>query len=355
MARTLDEVAALSGVSRATVSRVVNGGPVSEATRRRVLAVLGSTSYRPNVAARALARGRSGVVGVVVHIPPTLLFSDPYFSRLLHGMSEALSAQAAGMMLWLGNRSKEETLDRILSIGLLDGAIVTADSLDDPLVDGLIESSLPTVLIGHRRADRSASYVDVDHVQAADDVTSHLAGLGRTRIGHVTGRRGTVAGEDRIAGYRRAMERAGLPTDGLVAEGDFTQASGTAAALELLGRGIDALFSANDAMAAGALEAIRSRGLRVPGDVALAGFDDLEFAARLDPPLTTVHQGVVEQGTEAANALFRLLEDPEGGPRRVILPTELVIRQSTRPLLPREGRGGEAIEDRTMHGKARPA
>jgi LacI family transcriptional regulator len=329
MVRTLDDLAALSGVSRATVSRVVNGGPVSEATRRRVMAVLESTNYRPNLAARTLASGRSGVVGVVFHIDPHLLFQDPYFAQLLQGMTDVLSEQATGMMLWLGNRSKEETLEQVLLMGLLDGVIVTAYNLEDPLVDGLLASSLPTVVVGHRRADRTASYVDVDHVQAADNVTSHLTGIGRRRVGHITGRRGTVAGEDRITGYRRAMARAGLSTDGLMVDGDFNKASGAAGAVQLLDRGVDAIFCANDATADGALQTIRARGLKVPEDVALAGFDDLEFAAHLDPPLTTVRQGVRQQGAEVASTLFQLLQDPGGGARRVILPTELVIRQST--------------------------
>jgi LacI family transcriptional regulator len=329
LARTLDDLAALSGVSRATISRVLNGGPVSEATRRRVMAVLESTNYRPNVAARTLASGRSGVVGVVMHAAPRLLFQDPYFAKLLQGMSDALAEHARGMMLWLGGRSKEQTLDHILSMGLLDGIIVTATNLEDPLVDGLLRSSVPTVLVGHRREDRTASYVDVDNVQAADAITTHLVGIGRRRIGHITGIRGTVSGEDRITGYRRAMERAGLSTEGLIVEGQFNKVSGASAAQELLERGVDAMFCGNDATADGALGTILARGYRVPGDVALAGFDDLEFAAHLDPPLTTVRQRVEQQGTEAAHTLFQLLRDPDGGPRRVILPTELVIRQST--------------------------
>ena len=329
LAGTLDDLAALTGVSRATVSRVINGGSVSEATRERVMAVLESTGYRPNLAARTLASGRSGVVGVVMHVDSHELFQDPYFSQLLQGMSDALSDTATGMMLWLGNRSKQETLDQILGMGLLEGVIVTAYNVDDPLVDGLLASSLPTVLVGHRRADRSASYVDVDHVQAAEAVTTHLVDAGRRRIGHVSGRRGTVAGEDRIAGYEQAMTRAGLPTEGLIADGDFRRTTGATAALELLDRGVDAIFCANDASAAGALDSIKARGLRSPEDVALAGFDDLEFARSLDPPLTTVRQGIRAQGAQAAHTLSQLLEDPDGGPRRVILPTELVIRRST--------------------------
>src|SRR3954471_2251954 len=152
MARPPDRVWALSGVSRATVSRVINGGPVAEETRRRVLAVVEQTGFRPNPAARSLAtgRGRSGVVGVVMHVDARSLFNDRYFSALLQGMTDVLSENAVGMMLWLGNRSKEETLRRILGMRTLDGVIVTADHLDDPIVDGLLAASLPTVLIGHR-------------------------------------------------------------------------------------------------------------------------------------------------------------------------------------------------------------
>ncbi len=329
MARTLDDVASLSGVSRATVSRVINGGPVAEATRLRVMAVLEETSFRPNAAARTLASGRSGVVGVVLHVDPHQLFGDRYFSQLLQGVSDVLADRSTGMMLWLGNRSKEETLDRILAMSLLDGVIVTAHSLRDHLVDGLLASGLPTVLVGHRSADRTASYVDIDNIAAAEMLTSHLIRVGRTRIGHITGARGTFAAEDRIAGYRYAMTRAGLPTDGLVIDGDYTEAAGAAGAVELLARGVDALFCANDSAAVGALGALRERGVDVPGDVALAGFDDLDFAAHLEPPLTTIRQSIRHQGSEAAESLLQLLENPAGGPRRVILPTELVIRQST--------------------------
>jgi DNA-binding LacI/PurR family transcriptional regulator len=264
-----------------------------------------------------------------MHMDSHLLFQDPYFAQLLQGMSDVLADHGAGMMLWLGSRSKEETLRHILRTGFVDGLIATAGNVNDPLVDGLLASGLPTVLIGHRKAERNASYVDIDQVHAADTITSHLIKIGRRRIGHISGLRGTVPGEDRISGYQRAMQRAGLPTDGLVVDGDFNRPSGVSGALTLLDRDVDAIFCANDATAAGALEAIRARGLHVPADVALAGFDDLEFAARLDPPLTTLRQGVRGQGAEAVHTLFQLLEDPAGGPRRVILPTELVIRQST--------------------------
>lgn len=329
MRLTLDDLAALSGVSRATISRVLNGGPVSDATRQRVEQVLEETGYTPNRAARTLASGRSGVLGVVMHEEPALVFADPYFSGLLTGMSDALAQHATGMMLWLGNRTKQETLSDILRMGLIDGVIVTAHTLEDPLVDGLLASSLPTVLIGHRREDHTASYVDVDNVLAARTMTEHLIGLGRTRVAHVTGMRDTVAGEDRLAGYRLAMYAAGLSTDGLVVDGSFNPESGRRAVRSLLDAGADAIFCANDASAYGALEALAEAGVAVPDQVAVAGFDDLDFAAELDPPLTTVRQQVDTQGAEAARMLLRRLEHPDGGPQRLLLPTELVIRPST--------------------------
>lgn len=233
------------------------------------------------------------------------------------------------MMMWFGNRSKEQTLDQILGIGLIDGVVVTADHLVDPLVDGLLASDLPTVLIGHRRNDLSASYVDIDNVNAAYTLTKHLISLGRRRVGHITGIRGTAAAEDRLDGYRRAATGIGPDADELVVEGDFGGAGGYSGAKALVERGVDAIFCANDASAAGALEALRELDLRVPQDVALAGFDDLEFAARMDPPLTTVRQGIHQQGAEAARVLCQLIEEPERGPIRIVFPTELVIRQST--------------------------
>lgn len=334
MRRTLDDVASLSGVSRATVSRVINGGPVAVATREKVLAVLSSTRYRPNQAARTLASGRAGVVGIVLHVDPHVLFGDRYFSQLLQGISDVLAERSIGMMLWLGHRTKEETLERILSMSL-DGVIVTAHAIRDPLVDGLLDSGLATVLVGHRGTDRAASYVDIDNVAAADILTTHLLRVGRRRIGHITGARGTFSAEDRVAGHRAALTRVGLFDAALVVDGDYTEAAGAAGMRELLDRGVDAVFCANDLAARGAVGVLREQGLRVPEQVALAGFDDLDFAAHLDPPLTTVRQSIRQLGAEAADSLLGLLETPVAAPRRVILPTELVIRQSTAGGVPR--------------------
>lgn len=331
MAGRLEDVAAVSGVSRSTVSRVLNGGSVSVDTRRRVMQAVEATGYRPNLVARTLASGRSGVVGVVIHVPADVLFVDPFFSGLFYGISEGLAEKDAGMMLWLANLSKEQTLERILGMRLFDGLLVTADTLDDPLVDGLVASELPTVLIGHRHKDRSVSYVDIHNERAAEQVVDHLISLGRTRIGHVAGRAGGTSAEERLTGYHRAMARAGLDTEGLVYRGDYLTQSGVDGASYLIGAGVDAIFAASDSMALGAIEELQRRGLRIPQDVAVAGFDDLPQAATSDPPLTTMRQDERQLGREAARTLFALLGDPDSRPQRVILPTELLIRASTVP------------------------
>jgi DNA-binding LacI/PurR family transcriptional regulator len=329
MAGKLEDVAAVSGVSRSTVSRVLNGGSVSEDTRQRVLEAMALTGYRPNLAARTLASGRSGVVGVVIHVAPDVLFQDVFFSGLFHGISEGLAERGAGMMLWLANLSKEQTLERILGMRLFDGLLVTADTLDDPLVDGLVASDLPTVLIGHRHKDRSASYVDIHNERAAEQVVDHLVSLGRTRIGHIAGRPGGTSAEERLTGYRRAMQRAGLDTQGLIYRGDYLAQSGRDGAAFLVEAGADAIFAASDTMALGALHELHDRGIDVPARIAVAGFDDVVEAADADPPLTTMRQDTRLLGREAAHTLFRLLNDDDALPQRVTLPTELLIRQST--------------------------
>lgn len=328
MARTLDELAALAGVSRATVSRVINGGPVADGTRDHVLSVLERTSYRPNLAARSLATGKTGVVGLVIHEPASSVFSDPYFSALLEGVSATLAREETGLMLWMSHQAKEETLERVLSTNFVDGVICTANWLDDPIVDGLLASDLPVVLIGHRRHDASASYVDIDNIVAVDDIVTHLVDSGRRRIGHITGARGTVSGEDRLTGYHRALDKLDISYR-CVIDGDYTELGGYDGAIYLLDRDVDAIFAASDRTANGVYSAARERGLRIPEDLAVVGFDDLSFSSQLDPPLTTVRQSIRVQGEAAARTLLKVVDRASDTPSRVILPTELIIRQST--------------------------
>ena len=325
-ARTLDDVAALSGVSRATVSRVINGGPASAAAQRRVRAVLADVDFRPNAAAGRSSRdARRGRRGPARRAPPAL--QRPLLRRGAAGIGDYLAGQGTGMMLSLGSRTKQETLAHVLWMSFLDEVIVSASTLETPLSMGCSPRRCrPCCSASPHRRDRELRR----HRQRGGRRWRHDAPALLTRSASVTsqaprhrGRRGPF---DRLP---QALGRVGLSTKEFIVDGNFDQASGTTGASRLLDRGVDALFCGNDAHGGRCVGGDPRRRLQVPEDVALAGFDDLDFAAQLDPPLTTVRQGVRRQGSEAARALLGLLESPAAGPRRVILPTELIIRQST--------------------------
>jgi len=174
-----------------------------------------------------------------------------------------------------------------------------------------------------------ASYVDADNIGGAREAVTHLLRLGRTRVATITGPQNMIAGADRLAGYLAALrDRAMVSEPGLIAEGDFTEAGGYRAMQQLLPHRPDAVFAASDMMAVGALRALREAGLRVSEDVAIVGFDDLPQAARTEPPLTTVRQPTYRLGTTTVDALLDLIEYPDSSPRRIVLPTELVVRAS---------------------------
>lgn len=327
----LEEIAKLSGVSRSTVSRVVNNDPnVSEATRERVLEVIRRVNYHPNVAARGLAAGRTRVLGLVIPTGVSALFADPFFPLLIQGISSACTTHDHSVMLWLADPEYERrTIRQVMHNGLIDGVIVAATLLDDPLVQALIEGDLPFILVGRHPTEFSVNYVEVENLNAVREAVAHLLRLGRRRVATVTGPQNMIPGIDRREGYVLALRDRGLAADpGLIVEGDFTEAGAYAAMQKLLPRQPDAVFAASDTMALGALRALRDAGRRVPEDIALVGFDDMPFAAHVDPPLTTVRQPIHRLGALAAETLIDLIEHPEAGTRRIVLPTELVIRAS---------------------------
>jgi LacI family transcriptional regulator len=329
---TLEEIAKLAKVSRSTVSRVINDDPkVSPATRKRVLAVVQRKNYHPNVAARGLATGRSHVIGLVIPMGVSALFTDPYFPLLIQGVSAACNAHDHSVMLWIAEPEYERrTIQQILHNGLIDGVIVASHLLDDPVVEALKKSSMPFVMIGRQPEPGNISYVDVDNQNSAREIVEHLLRLGYRRIATITGPKNMIAGSDRLEGYLAAFRGKGIaPDPSLIVEGDFTEAGGHAAMQRLLPQNPDAVFAASDVMAMGALRALREANLRVPQDIALVGFDDMPFAARTDPPLTTVRQPVHRTGFVAAETLIDLVTNPGSPARRIVLPTELVIRAST--------------------------
>jgi len=331
MTMNLEQIAKLSGVSRSTVSRVVNNDPnVSLVTREKVMQVIKRVNYTPNAAARGLAAGCTHVLGLVIPMGVSTLFTDPYFPILIQGVSSACNMREYSVMLWLAEPEYERRqIRQIMYSGLVDGVIISSMLLNDSLVQALSDGDLPFMLIGRHPTDMRASYVDADNIGGAREAVTHLLRLGRTRVATITGPQNMIAGADRLAGYLAALrDRAMVSEPGLIAEGDFTEAGGYRAMQQLLPHRPDAVFAASDMMAVGALRALREAGLRVSEDVAIVGFDDLPQAARTEPPLTTVRQPTYRLGTTTVDALLDLIEYPDSSPRRIVLPTELVVRAS---------------------------
>jgi LacI family transcriptional regulator len=332
---TLEGIAKLAGVSRSTVSRVVNDHPnVRAPVRERVWQVIRETGYQPHAAARSLVTRRTRIVGVIIPEALTTLFTDPFFPHLLCGITQTCNSHGYQLMLSLfnGPAGPAEMYRRVVGGGHLDGVVVASSRLGDPLVGRLLDDGLPFVMVG-RHPDERVRYVDIDNVAAARMAVDHLARLGHRRIGIISGPLDMLpGGADRLEGYRQAMAAHRLPVDdGWIVEGDYTEESGMAAARRLLSLPVTAIFAANDNMAVGALKLIREVNLQVPEDVALVGFDDLPIAASLQPALTTVRQPIEQMGSMAADLLLSLLDNPpEGRPpaHKLVLPTKLVVRES---------------------------
>jgi LacI family transcriptional regulator len=328
---TLEKIATLAKVSRSTVSRVINDDPnVSERTRLRVKQVIEQINYQPNLIARSLAGGRTGVIGLMVPMRVEALFDDPFFSIVIQGVCAACNRLNRYVMFWLGEPEYERNnIRQFLQNHILDGAIIASMIMDDPLLKGLIGGDLPFILIGRYPENPNVSYVDVDNQDAAFEVIAHLCRIGHKHIATIAGPYNMIAGHDRLEGYKRALRAYGLPIgDGMIVQGDFTEQGGYFAAQQLLPRKPDAIFAASDRMAVGAMRAIKEAGLKIPDDIAVAGFDDMPFAATTDPPLTTIRQPIHRSGEVAAQTLIDMIDHPITTHHHIILPTALVIRSS---------------------------
>jgi DNA-binding LacI/PurR family transcriptional regulator len=331
---TLEQVGALAGVSRATVSRVINNSPkVSPGVRSAVERAIAQLGYAPNPAARALVTRRANMAALVVAEPESRVFGEPFFPLLVRGLTRRLSE--AGMQLLLLLPAGAEQIadaERYLRQGHTDGVVLTSLHADNPLAMRLARSGPPIVVCGRPPADAPVAYADVDNAGGAAAAVGWLLGHGRRRVATVAGPADMAAGVDRLEGWRAAHRAAGLPVDtGLVAAGDFSLEGGVRATEALLARcpDLDAIFAASDLMALGALRALRAAGRRVPADVAVIGFDDAPLAASADPALSTVRQPAESLGREAARLLLASLATPDTIPPPVILPTELILRAST--------------------------
>jgi DNA-binding LacI/PurR family transcriptional regulator len=317
-------------VSRATVSRVVNGVPtVSQATVEAVRRAVEELGYVPNLAARSLVTQRTDSIALVVAEPPTRVFSDdPFFSAIIRGVSQVLDESDKQMVLMLtASESSRDRIERYATARHVDGVLVASMHGADPLPVVLAQRGVPVVSGGRPLGGARITYVDIDNSVGAEAAVRHLVQAGRTRIATIAGPQDMIAGIDRLAGYTAALHDSGHRR--LIAVGEFTRESGERAMRQLLEDDpqLDAVFAASDMMAFGAMRALAAAGRRVPDDVAVVGFDDVDAARYSEPPLATVRQPALEMGREMALLLLRHIA---GGdvPEPVILPTELVVRES---------------------------
>jgi LacI family transcriptional regulator len=330
---TIRDIASAAGVSIATVSRVLNDRPdVAPETREAVLAVVKEHSFATNRSARALSGGRTGLVGMT-----TPMVHGAYFAIVLSGASEALYEQDMRAIVCptMHEHEREVTLLDRLVHGTTDGAIIQLPEESSDELKALLDQGYPVVVVDPRLPlDEDIPCVSAAHAAGARAATNHLLALGHRRIGVLTGPNGWLATEERRNGYHAALAATGvLPDARLEVESNWQIEPGAAAAGTLLD--LDprptAIFAFNDNMAIGAIQAARARGLRVPEDVSIVGFDDLEEAALVTPALTTVRQPLAEMGRMAVSLLLRLLDKQRVEALRVELATKLVIRESTAP------------------------
>ncbi len=351
---TLEDVARVAGVSRATVSRVINATRnVDPAIREQVERAVVQTGYVPNRAARSLVTRRTDSVALVVSEAERRnvegpfvgrVFTDPFFGRMVTGMLSVLRPRGIQMALMLADDAQSRTqLLGYLRQGHVDGVVLISSHVTDALPRQLVDLRLPAVLSARpvpqpprpapsaqTPATATITYVDVDQGAGARMAVEHLVARGRRRIATISGPLDMPASQDRLAGFRAALAERGLP-EPATAEGDFTQQSGAAAMKQLLAEAqdFDGLFVASDLMALGALPMLSRAGRRVPDDVAVVGFDDSSAALACDPPLTTIHQPVEEMAAEMATLLLRQIEHPGQPVASAIFHPTLVVREST--------------------------
>jgi LacI family transcriptional regulator len=328
---TLDDIGRLAGVSRATVSRVINDYPhITPEVRERVQRVILETGYHPNRIAQSLASSRTGMIGLVIPQVAGTILTNPYFFHLINSITRATNQNDLTLALFLFHTTDEE--DRIaksiLNTNFLDGVIVTADRREDALIRQLVENGIPLAFVGKPEPGLHVPYVNVENEIGGYLAAEHLIQRGRQRIATITARYNT-AGEDRFMGYRRALQAYNIPYDErLVAEGDFSQESGYAAMQTLLEAMPDAVFASSDVMAIGAQRAIREAGLRIPEDIAMVGFDDLPQASIAEPPLTTIRQPIDQLGPIAVAFLEAAIERESDVMESLVLPVELILRKT---------------------------
>lgn len=336
---TIKDVAKASGVSPATVSYVLNDGPkrVKPHTRERVLRTMREMNYHPSAVARGLSRKRMNAIGVVFPNEFSSLVANPYVGPLLEGILEVATRRHQNVTLFTGQLwSDTEHSLPVYADGRCDGMVLISPPEQSDIVSGLLNRQVPFLLVGTTSEDSSVSSVDIDNCHAAHRLVSYLLKQGHRRIAYIGGDKTMQSSRLRHEGYRRALEEAGIPYRAeLAPEGRYRKESGAERATSLMDLPREdrptALFCGNDEMALSTILALRSRGIAVPHDVSVVGFDDIAAAATSIPALTTIRQPVRLLGERAAEILISTIDERPSEGQKDFLYTELILRESVAP------------------------
>ncbi|MDQ1708944.1 MAG: hypothetical protein QOG49_329 [Frankiaceae bacterium] len=328
---TLADVARLSATSRSTASRALRNDPrISTATTERVRLVANSLGYQPNLAARSLATGRSGIIGLIV--PTGQLTGEPYGAQLVNAVTTTAAMSDYAVMLWLSHQRPSGAVQEALQNGIVDGLVISIIAQQDPWVDALLDGPLPISLVGRHTRRAQLSYASVDNITSTRELIAHVLEQGYQRLATIRGPIGNADADER---YDVFVESLGGPDSvdaNLVEVGAFTYESGYTAARALLRHEPDCIVAANDQMAMGAIDALLDAGLSVPRDIAVTGWDDMPMIRRPATGLTTVRHDIEAVGCEATTILLQLLAGAPGPIQRT-LPSSLLVRDSTPPKL----------------------
>lgn len=326
---TVHDVARAAGVSRGTVSRVLNGGYVSGPAREAIEAAIRDVGYVPNNAARNLVRQRTQAIGFIVHEPHSLFLEDPNIGGIMLGANTTLSEADYQMVCVVVDTTRDtDRVARYLSGGFVDGAVIVSARHQDPITEVVERLRLPVAFVGHPPGI-SGAWVGIDNRGAAETITARLRGTGRRRIGMIAAALDRDSGSDRLAGFRAAM---GDAFDESLVETVplYAFADGAAGMERLLERApdIDGVFAASDAVAAGAMQTLQAAGRTIPGDVGVVGFDDSSWARRTSPHLSSIHQPAEGLGIAAAKAVLAQLEGDQSVRTGILLDAPVVWRDS---------------------------
>lgn len=333
---SLQKIAELAGVSKSTVSRVINDDPnVSSRTRKKVLEVIESEQYQVNPAARALASRKTQIIGVVISNDIGVLFDTSfYFATILRGIAQATRTRDYAMLLMIGDKYEDDIrfARRIVHNQIMDGLILVSPTIGHPLIDELIDADI-TFISADRipNSNNNINFVTVENVESSRTAVNHLIKLGRRKIAMIAGDPRIIDSLDRIEGYKLALADAGIPYDPNLVIGDrFSYESGYDAINYLRDNQIefDGVYASQSTLAVGAVNALLDAGVCLPDDVSLVAFDDLADAMNPRIGISTMRQNVLDKGYQLANTLIDLTQNKVTTPVQRFLPTELVIRDT---------------------------